>query len=113
MPATTEERQAAFSGCVVGWYEAGNWVQNAEYTISRHDIKINFFDRKGRTAQRFIAFFPSLSGRQDSPRPEDLEPMDLQGGLFRAETIVAVDRTWLVISRPGPDYRSLENSWLA
>jgi PAS domain S-box-containing protein len=113
LPETTQERRAAFSGCVVGWYDPANWVRNAMFTVRPRDIDMFLFDVQDGHSQRFVAFLPSSSGRKDYSRQEIPTLSGVQDKASRVETMDVADRSWLVVTRFGFEYLSFENRWLA
>ena len=96
-----QERRSNLAGLVLGFYRMDALVSATLGDINPHDIELYLYDVEDPKAPKFLAFYPSLTGPQRLPPGGAPAPADLQTGLYQTQTIHAVNRTWLVVARPG------------
>jgi PAS domain S-box-containing protein len=110
---TVEDRRANFTGAVTGAFKAQQSLENALNEINRHDIEIYLFDAHDPSDVQFLAFSPSISGAQSLPAGSNPALAALETSLSQIVEINIGNRTWLVLTRPGPEYESGGNWWIS
>jgi PAS domain S-box-containing protein len=110
---TTGERQDRLLGIVTASYTVQDWLHNALRMADQHDVELFLYDVSNDSDPIFLAFHPSLSGRQTVDTTVSASLSALQTGIYTQQLLNEGGRSWLLIGHPGPGFFRQAQQWVA